>query len=97
LIRRWIDSQSDDSAGARFHHVSASSGEATFMFRTAMRKWRGKRVVPPLPVWRTYLDIARESRRDHYALIEFVKDDAVENFARDAATLRSILNAQPAE
>jgi hypothetical protein len=37
--------------------------------------------------WLPRLDVVRGSERDHYALIEFVQDDAPESFLRDAATL----------
>jgi sugar phosphate isomerase/epimerase len=39
-------------------------------------------------VWRRWLDVVQSTGREHYALIEFVQDDAPEAFARDAATLR---------
>src|SRR5690606_15869306 len=39
--------------------------------------------------WQTYLDIVRESGRDHHALIEFVRDDDPAAVIEDAATLRS--------
>ena len=37
--------------------------------------------------WRTYIDIVRESGRDADLLLEFVRDDAPEQFLDDAATL----------
>lgn len=38
-------------------------------------------------LWLRRLEIVRGSGRDHYALIEFVQDDAPASFVRDAATL----------
>jgi sugar phosphate isomerase/epimerase len=39
--------------------------------------------------WQEYLSLAANSGRDHYALLEFVRDDAPGQFLRDAATLRN--------
>jgi 3-dehydroshikimate dehydratase len=44
-------------------------------------------------LWPQRLEIVRESGRDHYALIEFVQDDAPEIFLQDAATLLEWLSA----
>lgn len=41
--------------------------------------------------WSHFLQAAEEALGDRYAMLEFVKDDAPENFLRDAATLRSWL------
>lgn len=41
--------------------------------------------------WKQYLAAAATTGRDHYVLIEFVKDAAVENFRRDATTLKQWL------
>ena len=41
--------------------------------------------------WSRRLDLVRSTGRDHYALIEFVQDDAPEAFLRDAATLQAWL------
>ncbi len=38
--------------------------------------------------WHMFLQAAQEIPGDRYAMLEFVKDDAPENFLRDAATLR---------
>jgi len=49
--------------------------------------------------WMQYLRKAASTGRDHYALVEFVCDDAPEPFLRDAATLRrwlSLVGASPA-
>lgn len=43
--------------------------------------------------WRRYFDLARTSGRDHYALIEFVRQDSPAAFLEDAATLRGWLEA----
>lgn len=43
------------------------------------------------PVWQQYLEIAASTGRDHYALIEFVKDDKPEQFLDDARTLKTWL------
>ena len=40
--------------------------------------------------WRAYLDVVRDDGRTHCALIEFVKDDAPEQFLADAAALREL-------
>ena len=42
--------------------------------------------------WRSYLGQLSESGRDHYAMMEFVKDDDVDNFRADAATLKKLLS-----
>lgn len=41
--------------------------------------------------WQKFLQAAREIPGDRYAMLEFVKDDAPENFLRDAATLHEWL------
>lgn len=38
--------------------------------------------------WRAYLELAGRAPGDRYAMLEFVKDDAPEQFLRDAATLK---------
>ena len=43
-------------------------------------------------LWTRRLDVVRSTGRDHYALIEFVQDDAPEAFLRDAATLKEWIN-----
>lgn len=42
-------------------------------------------------VWRDYLAAAKTAAGDRYALLEFVEQDAPENFLRDAAVLREWL------
>lgn len=42
--------------------------------------------------WKTRLDIAKETGREHYALIEFVQDNEPEAFLDDAATLKQWLS-----
>jgi sugar phosphate isomerase/epimerase len=42
-------------------------------------------------LWLQRLDLVRSTGRDHYALIEFVQDDASEAFLRDAITLNGWL------
>jgi len=42
-------------------------------------------------LWLRCLDVVRGSGRDHWALIEFVQDDAPEALLRDAATLKGWL------
>lgn len=42
-------------------------------------------------VWRDYFDMAENTGRDHYALLEFVCDHSPEAFAEDAATLIELL------
>jgi 3-dehydroshikimate dehydratase len=42
-------------------------------------------------VWRRYLRKIAATGGDHYAMIEFVKDDEPANFLKDAATLKSWL------
>jgi sugar phosphate isomerase/epimerase len=60
--------------------------------------WRGGRTgVERLPLaegeveWTRYLDRANEAPGDRYALLEFVRDDAPEQFLRDARVLRQWL------
>ena len=41
--------------------------------------------------WQTYLSEFAISGKDRFALLEFVKDDSIENFKKDAATLKELL------
>lgn len=43
--------------------------------------------------WREHLRILRESGRDHAALLEFVREDAVDAFLADARTLRRLVKS----
>lgn len=45
--------------------------------------------------WRHYLSKLWRTKRDHFALIEFVQDDLPSKFERDAETLRGILETLP--
>lgn len=45
--------------------------------------------------WRHYLSKLWRTKRDHYALIEFVQDDLPSKFERDAETLLGILETLP--
>jgi sugar phosphate isomerase/epimerase len=45
-------------------------------------------------LWLRCLDLVRSTGRDHWALIEFVQDDAPEAFLRDAVTLATFLEAR---
>ena len=42
--------------------------------------------------WKAYLGEAAKGDRDIFAMIEFVRDDELEVFLKDAGTLREILN-----
>jgi sugar phosphate isomerase/epimerase len=42
--------------------------------------------------WREYFSIAHNSGRDHFALLEFVRDDDPDQFLRDATTLKNWLS-----
>jgi len=42
-------------------------------------------------VWEGYLRPLAEDPAEHWALLEFAKDNSVENFRQDAATLRSLI------
>lgn len=59
--------------------------------------WPTLRQRHPLAVgeerWRCYLELVHESGRDHFALLEFVRDDSPQAFLEDAATLRRWLAA----
>lgn len=41
--------------------------------------------------WQQYVEVLGESKADHYALLEFVKDDSCEQFFEDAKTLKKLL------
>ena len=41
--------------------------------------------------WRRYLTLIRSAGRDHYALLEFVRDDSPNAFLEDARCLKSWL------
>jgi 3-dehydroshikimate dehydratase len=41
--------------------------------------------------WKVYLEKLSSVNKSRYAMIEFVKDDAIENFIKDTAMLKSIL------
>lgn len=43
--------------------------------------------------WCNYLSILRTSQRERFLMLEFVQNDSVESFLRDAQTLRSWLDA----
>lgn len=43
--------------------------------------------------WKTYFKAMEASGRDHFALLEFVRDDSPEAFMEDAAVLKSLLGA----
>lgn len=43
--------------------------------------------------WKAYLDVLRESGRDHDCLLEFVKGDRPEQLVDDARTLRGMIGA----
>ena len=38
--------------------------------------------------WREYFEVVNSTERDHFALLEFVREDSPDQFGRDAATLR---------
>jgi sugar phosphate isomerase/epimerase len=42
-------------------------------------------------LWESYLRPLAEDPSEHWALLEFAKDNSVENFQKDAATLRAII------
>lgn len=42
--------------------------------------------------WIEYFKIASKTGRKHFAMLEFVKDDSIEQFYKDAATLNSLIN-----
>lgn len=42
--------------------------------------------------WRPFIDVLARSGRNHYAMLEYVKDDDPEQFRRDAETLCALLN-----
>jgi hypothetical protein len=44
-------------------------------------------------VWRRYLQVLASTGRDHYAMLEFVKDDAPASFLDDAETLKGWLQS----
>ncbi len=45
------------------------------------------------PAWQQYLGLAATTGRDHFALIEFVKNNSPEQFLEDALTLKTWLQA----
>lgn len=42
-------------------------------------------------IWKGYLEKVLESERNHWAMLEFVRDDSPEMFLRDAAVLKKLL------
>lgn len=42
--------------------------------------------------WTTYLDIIKEAKGNHYAMLEYVKDNTLEQFLKDADTLKRLLS-----
>lgn len=42
--------------------------------------------------WRQFLQLALRTGRDHWVMLEFVRDDSPEQFLEDAATLTRLLN-----
>lgn len=45
--------------------------------------------------WHRYLSLIRSTGRDHYALLEFVRDDSPDAFLEDARVLKSWLTCRP--
>ncbi|HZJ57002.1 MAG TPA: hypothetical protein VFD89_02045 [Clostridia bacterium] len=44
--------------------------------------------------WHDYIKLLEDIPGDHYALIEFVKDDRVDQYLEDAKTLRAWLGGR---
>ena len=42
--------------------------------------------------WKEYFEIAKTTGKDHYAMLEFIKDDSLEQLKRDAETLNKLIN-----
>ena len=42
--------------------------------------------------WREYLRVIAATGREHWALLEFVRNDSVEQFLEDAETLKRTIN-----
>lgn len=56
--------------------------------------WENRKRLPfsaGMDEWIEYLKLVRDSPRDHYALLEFVKDDQPEQFLNDAKHLQALL------
>jgi sugar phosphate isomerase/epimerase len=43
--------------------------------------------------WRSYLELANTTRKDHWAFLEFTKDDSTDQLLEDAKTLKSLIGA----
>lgn len=44
--------------------------------------------------WKSYFEVPLDPSIQHYALMEFVKDDDIEQFLRDAATLKELVKSR---
>jgi 3-dehydroshikimate dehydratase len=77
-----------------YHWTIGSRGKNLFNESQRTPVWPGDFHRHPLldgtEDWRAYLDIARTSGRHHFALLEFVRDDSVEQFLADATTLTAL-------
>jgi sugar phosphate isomerase/epimerase len=63
-----------------FHWVVTPEGRVQLPLEEGRQEWMG------------YLREAAATQRDHWALMEFVQDNAPEAFLRDAATLKAMIS-----
>ena len=42
--------------------------------------------------WKQYMDVIKKAEGDRYAMLEFVRDNSIEQFFDDAATLKEIIS-----
>lgn len=66
------------------HHIHVFNWHITTGERLPLAEGSG--------AWQLYLQKVATTGRDHFAMLEFVKDDAPENFLQDAATLKTWLS-----
>ena len=74
------------------YNIAALNAVLPYLTNVHVFTWEGHSKYPLADgeaKWRRYIDILREHGGDHHMLLEFVCDDTVEQFYRDAETLKS--------
>jgi sugar phosphate isomerase/epimerase len=65
------------------------------VFHWGASGWNDRRPLhEALPRWKPLMAMLATTGREHFLMLEYVPDDAPENFLRDAATLRAMLDAR---
>ena len=76
------------------YNITALKAVLPYVSNVHVFTWDSKNRYPLADgekIWRKYLDILNSNGKNHHMLLEFVRDDSVEQFYRDAETLKSWL------